>query len=41
MERVGFWNVAGKTRLLIMARARIFGLYWVALLAVPWSRIFS
>ena len=40
MERVGFWNVAGKTRLLITARARLFGLYWLALLAVPLAQGF-
>ncbi len=38
MERVGFWNVAGKTWLLIRARAQIFSLYWFGLLAVPLIR---
>lgn len=40
MKRVGFWNVAGKTRLLIKARARVFGLYWLGLLIVPLAQNF-
>lgn len=34
MERIGFWKVAGKTWLLLRARAGIFLLYWLGLLAI-------
>ena len=40
MERIGFWKVAGKTWLLVWARARIFLLYWLGMLFFPLLRLF-
>ena len=40
MERIGFWKVAGKTWLLVRARARIFLLYWLGMLFFPLLRLF-
>lgn len=41
MERIGFWKTAGKTWLLLRARAGIFLLYWLGLLCCSLLRQFG